>query len=36
MAIKRVQGERGLQLSGGQKQWIFIVRALITNPKILL
>jgi len=29
-------GERGSQMSGGQKQRLCIARALITNPKILL
>lgn len=29
-------GERGAQLSGGQKQQIAIARALARNPKILL
>jgi len=33
---KTSTGERGLQLSSGQKQRICIARALMTNPKILL
>ncbi|CAN6237389.1 unnamed protein product [Urochloa humidicola] len=29
-------GEHGVQMSGGQKQWIAIARAIIKSPKILL
>ena len=29
-------GERGVQLSGGQKQWIVIARAILKNQAILL
>nr|POF23279.1 abc transporter b family member 21 [Quercus suber] len=31
-----IVGERGVQLSGGQKQWVAIARAMIKSPKILL
>ena len=31
-----IVGERGVQLSGGQKQQVAIARAIIKSPKILL
>ncbi|MCI15669.1 ABC transporter B family member 11-like, partial [Trifolium medium] len=29
-------GERGIQLSGGQKQRVAIARAIVNSPRILL